>query len=272
MARLLVKNMGIQRVRASWNHKYVKQFFFTLPEQPEPQYILDEDIQLPINFAPFRVTNVLGEGMAGVDIQVSHVGHQDAASLPVHLSAQAGRQTDPELLAHPLGNGYYEAQELQDGVYTMTIHKDGYQDVAGKFSVTGGERLAEQTFSLPHYVTVQGTIVNSKGLGVQEASITLSGLNSQFVHPDTTIKTDKHGNFLLELLVTGAGSEDLSAQAGLQEHLDVTWTDTASAEFLPQPVTFSISHTFLLPKTPRVMNLGFTHASSEFLAGVSPGS
>lgn len=246
IARLLVNKMGDQGVRVSWDQGYVKQYFFTLPEQPQSNFKLDEEIQLPINFVPFCVTDVLGEAMAGVEIQLSKVGKQN--------------ETPPVFLARPLGSGYYEAQELQDGVYTMTIHKDGYQDVTGNFSVNGGEEMAEQTFSLPHYVTVEGTIVNSKGLGVQGAEISLAGLNSQVLQPVTTIKTDEHGNFLMDLLVTGAGSDDL------QEHLEVTWTDEASSKFLPQAATFGVSHTFTLSNTPRVMNLGLLTLPANFLS------
>ena len=33
---------------------------------PDTNYHLDKEIRLPINFSPFRVTNVLGQGMAGM--------------------------------------------------------------------------------------------------------------------------------------------------------------------------------------------------------------
>ena len=247
IAKLLVKQAGIQRVRAVWHDTFVKQFFFTLPEQPNANFELKEEIRLPINFSPFFITNVLDQGMAGVEIQLHKMG---------------GNPKENSLAAYPLGGGYYEARELPDGVYTMTIHKDGYQEMTGNFSVNGGEQTPHQQFSLPHYVTVQGTIVNGKGMGVQGAEITLAGLNSQLLTPEEKIVTDSDGSFQFDLLVTGSESRDL------REHIEVSWTDPASTPFLRlkpvQPISFGISHNFLLPTTPMTANLGLLHLPANF--------
>ncbi|GAK59686.1 peptidase C1A, papain [Candidatus Vecturithrix granuli] len=248
IARLLVKSLGQQQVRASWNHRYARQFGFPLPEEPNPNFLLDEQITLPVNFAPFRVTDVLGQGMAGVEILVSRLEPENDAPTTV--------------LAHPSGDGYYEAQELQDGTYTVIIRKAGYQEATSNFSVQGGERLQEQTIALPHYVTVQGTIVNSKGVGVAGATVTLAGMNSRVLAPEAPILTDAEGTFSLELLVTGAGSEEL------QEQMEVAWTDAESAAFLPQPNTFHISHPLQLSRTPGVMNLGLLTLPANFFSVV----
>lgn len=245
IARLLVNKPGVQQVQASWNHTYLKQFTFPLPDKPDPNFLLEESLVLPINFAPFRVTDVLGQGMAGVEILVSKIENNHD-------------ETPPTLCAHPSGDGYYEAQELLDGNYTITAHKDGYQDATDNFSVQGGERLAERTFLLPHYVTVHGTIVNTKGVGVEGATVTFAGFNSQLLHPEESILTDASGNFSLALLVTGTKSDDL------QEQIEVIWTDSASAAFLSQPNTFRISHDFLLSPTPSIMNLGLLTLPANF--------
>ncbi len=153
IARLLVNKPGVQQVQASWNHTYLKQFTFPLPDKPDPNFLLERAWSCRSILRHFRVTDVLGQGMAGVEILVSKIENNHD-------------ETPPTLCAHPSGDGYYEAQELLlDGNYTITAHKDGYQDATDNFSIQGGERLAERTFLLPHYVTVHGTIVNTKGSG-----------------------------------------------------------------------------------------------------------
>ncbi len=245
-ARLLVKNVGIQRVRASWNTRYVKQFFFTLPETPSMNYTLADPIRLPINCIPFRVTNVLGDGLAGAEISLQKTGKEKASAL----------------IASALGGGYYEARELLDGVYTMTIQKEGYQETSGDISVNGGEQTPEQGFSLPHFVTVQGTIINDKGIGAPNAKITIAGLNSRRLHPEEPVRTAEDGSFSIELLVTGSESEDL------QEHLEVSWNapaDSLAANTTNgQGIPFGISHDFHLPATPGAKNLGLLRLPANF--------
>jgi len=245
-AKLLVKLSGIQRVKAIWNGTFVKQFFFTLPEQPNENYHLEDEIRLPINSSPFLVSNVLGEGMAGVDIQLKKIGDNPLS--------------ENVLSAETLGGGHYEAQNLPDGTYSMKIHKDGYQDVSGNFSVNGGEQTPEHVISLPHYVSVQGTIVNGNGVGIAGAEITASGSNSQPVRPDESITTASDGSFQLELLVIG--SED----SALQEQLEVSWDNADSTVDSSETIHFSISHNFFLPNSPRIVNLGLLHLPANFFS------
>jgi hypothetical protein len=245
-AKLLVKKAGIQRIRTVWNDIYVKQTSFPLSKQPDSNFQLDKELRLPINFSPFRVTNVLGQGMAAVEIRLEKLGNE----------------TEDILFAHPLGDGYYEARELLDGVYTMTIHKDGYQDITGNFSVNGGEQTQEQDYSLPHYVTIQGTIINGKGMGVEGAEIRLAGLNSQLVSPDKKITTAADGSFQIDLLVIGSENRDL------REHLEVSWNDPTASQGLnrqtARPTPFGISYDFSLPATPGNTNLGLLSLPANF--------
>ena len=243
VADLLVKKPGTQHVRVAWNKRYVTQWLFELPARPDMNYVLDEAIRLPINYAPVRVTNVLEEGLAGVENTLQKNGNPD--DNPIHL--------------HPLGNGLYEAQELPDGVYSMTLHKEGYRDATGNISVHGGENIEEQHFSLPHFVTVRGTVVNGKGVGVAGARLTLTGLNSQLVEPTQEILTDADGSFQVEVLVTGTEDQNL------EEHLEVSWENTAASdEGEPQTIPFGISHDFQLPTTPSEKNLGLLGLPANF--------
>ncbi len=247
-ARVLVKKVGIQQVRTSWNTKFVKQLVFTLPESPDMNYTLPEPIRLPINFVPFHITNVLGQGLAGTEIT---------------LSKSSGTE-DVSLRAYALGGGYYEAQELPNGVYAMTIHKDGYQETTGNLSVNGGEHMPEQQFSLPHYVAVQGTVINDKGLGVANANITLVGLNSRLLDQEKAIVTAEDGSFRMELLITGSEANDL------QEHIEVSWMPPTQSSIDNQQSTirtaipFGISHDFYLPATPGSKNLGLLRLPANF--------
>jgi 5-hydroxyisourate hydrolase-like protein (transthyretin family)/protocatechuate 3,4-dioxygenase beta subunit len=248
IAYMLVKKAGLQRLRAVWHKLYVKQFSFQLPEQPDMNYILAEEIRLPINFAPVRVTNVLGEGLSGATITLNKTGSGGESSI----------------LFHSLGEGLYEARELLDGVYRMMIHKDGYQDATGNISVQGGEQAPEQSFLLPHFVTVQGTVVNGKGIGVAGANVILTGLNSQLVDPNQKIVTEADGSFQIDLLVTGAGHDEL------REHIEITWVDTlatsTSEEGERQTIPFGISHDFYLSSIPGNKNLGLLTLPANFAA------
>lgn len=252
---LLVKKPGVQQVRAVWNERYVKQRFFQLPEQPDMNYTLEEGIRLPINFAPVRATNVLGEGLAGVEITLTKTGRPEEE--PIHFFS--------------LGDGFYEANEIPDGVYMMTIHKEGYQEATENISVQGGEQFTEQHFSLPHFVTLRGTVVNGKGIGVAGANVTLTGLNSQLVNPDQTIVTESDGSFQIELLITGP-STSLRTGAGhsdLREHIEVTWVDdTPSSPAIVgdkgQKIPFGISHDFYLPTIPGSKNLELLTLPANF--------
>ncbi|MBD3309349.1 hypothetical protein GF339_23330, partial [candidate division KSB3 bacterium] len=246
LAKLLVKKSGRQQVRAIWNSTYVKQFSFPLPEHPNMNYLLDEEIRLPINFVPFQITNVLGQGLAGVDIRLQ----------------KSGENGGQELLASPLGGGYYEARELLDGVYTVTIQKDGYQDVTSTLAVHGGEQAPEQQVSLPHYVTVRGTVVNGKGQGMGGAEIALSGLNSRLLASEQPILTAADGSFQLDVLVTGSDSQDL------QEHIEIAWEDPSAASAAEssstQEIPFGISYDFSLPPVPGNENLGLLRLPVNF--------
>jgi len=253
-ACLLVKKAGLQRVRTVWEEQYVKQLSFQLPEQPDMNYTLEEGIRLPINFAPVRVTNVLDEGLAGVEITLNKTGSPE----------------EDNIRFHSLGDGFYEAKEILDGVYAMTIHKEGYQDATDNISVHGGEQFAEQYFSLPHFVTVRGTVVNGKGIGVAGANVTLTGLNSQLIEPDQKIITDSDGSFQVELLITGS-STSLTTETGhteLREHLEINWEDTLSPPTLEgneeQTIPFGISHDFSLPTIPGSKNLELLTLPANF--------
>ena len=236
-AKLLVTGSGEQVVEATWNSIYSKKFSFPLPDKPDFNHTLDTEVRLPINFAPFRITNILEQGLAGVDITLQKMG---------------APPSDP-LLASPLGDGYYEARELLDGAYLMTVHKDGYQEVTGNFSVNGGEQSPEQHFSLPHYVSIIGKIVNGKGLGIQGATIRLEGMSSSLLKPDETLKTKADGGFQLDLLVN-------SDTKDLKEHLDISWSEHDSDDSL----VFTKSYDFLLPTEPRIVNLGALALPANF--------
>ncbi len=225
-------------MKVGWNDIYVKQFSFSLPEKPEPDYTLKTEIRLPINFAPFRITNILDRGLAGVDITLQRVG----------------TPSEEPLLAHPLGDGYYEARELLDGTYMMTVHKEGYREVTGNFSVNGGEQSPGQHFALPHYVSIVGKVVNGKGQGVEGATIHLKGHNSSLLKPGETLTTETDGNFKLDVLVMDSESNDF------KEHLDISWHEGSSDDSL----TFAKSYDFLLPTAPRVVNLGALALPANF--------
>jgi len=243
-ATLLVKKLGSQQARVTWNTVYSAPFSFTLPEQPGQ---VEQNVSLPINYAPFKITNVLGQSMAGVGIQLSKMNQQG----------------EPQaFLAAPLGDGIYEAREILDGVYTMNIQKAGYQQLTGNFSVNGGERAPEQTFVLPHYVTIHGVVMNGKGIGVQDAEVKLIGQNSQLLYPEKAILTDAEGRFQIDVLVTGAG------QNGLKEHIEITWNDPAHAE--PGQVQteaqhpFTMDYDFTLPPIPKDVRLGLLALPANF--------
>ena len=237
-AKLLVTQSGEQQVKVGWNSLYVKQLSFPLPDKPESDYRLETGIRLPINFAPFRITNILEQGLAGVDITLQK------------MDTPSG---DP-LLAHPFGDGYYEARELLNGTYMMTVHKDGYQEVTGNFSVAGGEQSPEQHFALPHYVSIIGKVVNGKGQGVEGATIHLQGLSSSLLKPGEKIKAGDDGSFQLDVLVIGSETNDL------KEHLDISWSKNGSDDSM----TFSKSYDFLLPTEPRIVNLGALALPANF--------
>lgn len=232
-ARLLVKNAGVQRVRVVWQERYVKQFSFQLPVE-SVHYALDTDVRLPMNFVPVHVTNVLGEGLTGVDVVLEKSGTVENERF--HLKS--------------LGDGRYETDEIPDGVYTMTISKRGYQGMTDTISVQGGERAPEHRFVLPHSVTIRGVVVNGKGGGVPGAAISLTGLSSQFVDPETEIVTQPDGSFELELLVTG------TEQATLSEHLEVSWKHRNHP--------FGLSHDFQFPAAPGSLNLGILPLPANF--------
>ncbi len=238
ITKLLVKKADIQHVKATWNNVYVKEYTFPLPEKPDLSYELAEEIRLPMNFAPFRISNVLGQGLSGVKIQLR----------------QKGDHSKNFLLASPLGDGYYEAQELSDGDYLITIHKDGYQDITGEFSVSGGTQMSEAIFALPHYVTIEGVVVNGDGVGVEGVDVHLAGFNSQLVQPEAPMMTVADGSFQMKVLVTGS---DMNT---LQERLDFSWENGEAGQTIP----FNISHDFTLPALPRTINLGLLTLPSNF--------
>lgn len=236
--KMLVKKAGTQQAKAIWNNVYVKDFSFLLPDSPDSNLSLPETVRLPINFAPFRITNILGQGLSGVDIQLRQE-KADAAS---------------NLLANPLGNGLYEARELLDGTYAVNVRKDGYQEMTGTFSVKEGEALAEQRFALPHYVTVLGSVVNGKGEGVKGATITLAGSSSSLLRPEEAILTGDDGSFRADVLVTGSSGNPL------KETLKVAWSDSAS----PGKTLFELTHEFLLPELPQLINVGMLALPANF--------
>ncbi len=255
VAKLLVKKVETQRARVSWNTAYVKQFFFPLPDQPETNLTLAEAVRLPVNFVPFRITDVLSQGLAGAEISLRKTNNNE----------------DSLLLAHALGAGYYEARELADGVYMMTIHKEGYQETTGNLSVHAGQQMLEQQFSLPHYVTVRGTIINGKGTGVAGATITLAGLSSRLLRQDEPIVTTGDGSFQVDLLVTGSGDNELP------EHIEVSWTAPSQSTNNPstssgprkqqssiRTIPFGISYDFSLPPKPGTKNLGILGLPAHF--------
>ena len=235
---ILVNKAGEQRAKAVWNALYAKEFSVTLPEQPDSNLRLPGEIRLPINFAPFKITNISGQGLAGVDVRLQAA----AAKEPVAL------------LANSLGDGAYQARDLLDGTYALTVHKDGYQEMTGEFSVSGGELRPEQVFALPHYATISGTVVNEKGEGVAGAQVTLAGQNSKLLRPEEAILTKADGSFQADALVTG------SAEKGLLETLTVEWKDPAS----PAALTFDMTHQFTLPSLPQTINVGFLPLPANF--------
>ncbi len=237
-AKLLIIQSGAQQVDARWNDVYAKQFSFPLPESPDPDYRLPEEIRLPVNFVPFRVTNILQQGLTDVDITLRPMENLDSSPL----------------LASPLGEGHYEARELMDGTYMMTVQKDGYQEVTGNFSVKDGVQSPEQHFALPHYVSIAGKVVNGKGQGVPGAELRLKGLNSSSLAPENVVESRQDGSFLLDVLVTGSSS------GTLEEHLEILWNDGSSNEGL----NFSVSHSFLLPTSPRRIDLGALSLPANF--------
>lgn len=233
-AIIRIKKVGAQRIRAVWQDRYIREYTFPLPEQPQT-YTLESDIRLPVNFVPLRVMNVLEEGLAGVDIT---------------LQQREGNTADV-VHFHSLGSGLYEAQHLVDGTYAMTVAKPGYQESRTEITVQGGEQLAERWIVLPHFVTIRGKVVNGKGVGVNGAQIRLAGLNSQLVTPNATLTTQADGNFQMELVVTGA-----TGLADLREHLEIAWETQAR--------TFSIAHDFILPALPGQKNLGVLTLPANF--------
>ena len=236
--KMLVKKAGTQQAKAIWNNAYVKDFSFLLPDTPDSNLSLSEAVRLPINFAPFRMTNILGQGLSGVDIQLR----------------QEKADSESNLLANPLGNGLYEARELLDGTYAVNVRKDGYQEMTGTFSVKEGETSPEQRFALPHYVTVLGSVVNGKGEGVKGATITLSGSSSSLLRPEEAILTGDDGSFRADVLVTGSSGNPL------KETLKVAWSDSASSG----KTLFELTHEFLLPELPQLINVGMLALPANF--------
>lgn len=236
--KMLVKKAGLQQAKAIWNNVYVKDFSFLLPDTPDSNLSLTEKVRLPINFVPFKITNISGQELAGVDIQVR----------------QEKDESDANLLANPLGNGLYEARELLDGSYAVTVHKEGYQEMTGAFTVQEGQTLAEQRFALPHYVTIVGTVVNGKGEGVGGAALSLAGMNSKLLRPEERITTAADGSFRVDVLVSGASDQTL------QEQLIVSWHDAAS----PGKTSFELTHEFVLPGLPQLLNVGMLRLPANF--------
>lgn len=232
-ATLLVKKAGVQRVRVVWQERYVKQLSFQLPKEPL-QYTLENEIRLPINFVPVHVTNVLGEGLAGVDIVLE----------------KSGASNEERFVLHSLGDGFYETREIPDGVYTMTVRKEGYQEMLETISVQGGEQMPEQQFVLSHSVTVRGVVVNGKGSGVSGANVSLTGLSSQLMDPEAQILTQADGSFEMELLVTGTEHTELP------EHIEISWKD--------QTKPFGLAHDFRLPAVPGYHNVGILTLPANF--------
>ena len=232
-AMLLVKKAGAQRVRVVWQERYVKQLSFQLPEE-HLEYRLENEIRLPINFVSAHVTNVLGEGLSGVNVVLEKSGF-------------AGAET---FALHSLGNGQYETAEIPDGVYTMTVDKTGYSEMSETISVQGGEQAAEQQFVLSHTVTLRGVVVNGKGSGVPGAKISLTGLSSQLLDPNLQMQTQPDGSFEVELLVTG------TEQSELTEHIELSWED--------QTQPFGLSYDFNFPAIPGYYNLGILTLPANF--------
>lgn len=236
--KMLVKKAGLQQAKAIWNNVYIKDFSFLLPDMPDSNLLLPEEIRLPINFVPFKVTNILGQGLSGVNIELKQ--EQD--------------NSETSLLANPFGDGIYEARELLNGDYTVTVHKEGYQEKNGKFTVKDGETLAEQYFALPHYVTILGTVVNGKGEGVAGATVSLAGLNSALLPSEGAITTGADGTFRMDVLVSGASDKTL------QEKLTISWNDPASEGKTP----FELMYDFTLPELPQPINVGMLTLPANF--------
>ncbi len=236
--KILVKTAGLQQAKAVWNNVYAKDFSFLLPDTPDSDLSLSDDVRLPINFAPFKITNILGQGLSGVDIRLRR--ENDAS--------------ETALLASAFGSGLYEARELLDGSYAVTIHKDGYREMTGTFAVKEGETTAEQRFALPHYVTVLGSVVNRKGEGVAGANVALAGLNSALLRPDEAITTGADGSFRVDALVSGSSANTL------QEKITVSWSDSVSSDNPP----FELTYDFLLPDLPQMMNVGMLALPANF--------
>ena len=175
------------RESSQLNDRFELSQDFTLLTYPGEQHF--EELRLPINFIPIQVQNVAEQGIDDAEITVALV---DSTERQRTTDEQIAMASNPLRPLH-LGQGRYEAGDLKDGTYSISITRNGYESQERTVAVMSGEVAPETLVILPHYVVVKGNVIDGKGNGIANALLEFDAQNSDI------LENPGHGKYMLEI-------------------------------------------------------------------------
>jgi hypothetical protein len=222
--KLIVNTPGREQLHIKYageHGRHARKLSFVLPSAPETVNL--QRVTLPVNFIPIEVRDLMGHGLIGTKIALHHL------------------ESGKEITAKELGGGRYEAQNLLDGSYKISVAKEGYKSVENPLvTVAGGVVSERKSFRLQHYVWITGIATNGEGDGIRDPVIHVEGLRSF----DIQKQSDITGKFELKLEVREVGNEKLS----------IEWKNMYRTPLV-----------FKLPERPERENLGKIRLPINFL-------